>query len=411
MINSEKSNSFFASSFESAREIKTVYLDIAGRMHSQYKELVLHPPLGYRIVTNSMGFDRISNAAAKMNILYHFQERILGKAIPVNLSKAYMEKFTKLPPEIAFTYASGHVVFRDEPWIVDMEFVTQLTGDSINHFRRYKRIIGRMLSSNRCKKIICWTEAAKRTILENMDCENFENKIEVVRMPVPRKNFKKIYDNKDTIKLLFVGSANILGEFEFKGGQEVLKAFKLLNKKYPKVELVVRSDVPAEMKKLCKDVSNLRFLEGILPWSAVEKEFKSADIFLFPSHSTPGLAILDAMSYELPVITTDVWANPEMVEDGQTGLLVKKASNVPYYVDNFIPNWSYIPTSKFMKAVKKTDERVIRDLVEKISILIEDEKLRRRMGVAGRREVETGKFSIKKRTEKLKRIFDEATEQ
>ena len=49
------------------------------------------------------------------------------------------------------------------------------------------------------------------------------------------------------------------------------------------------------------------------------------------------------------------------------------------------------------------------ELVEKTSILIDDEKLRRKMGKAGRQEIETGKFSLEKRNERLRKIFDKAT--
>jgi glycosyltransferase involved in cell wall biosynthesis len=389
--------------------VKKVYLDVAGRVHSLYKELILHPPSGYRFVTNYPSWDKISSAATRMERLYVFQERVLGKIIPVNLSKAYLEKFKKSPERTDLTYATGHVVFRDEPWVVDMEFVIQLTGYDVAHFRRYKRFIGKVLASKNCKRIICWTESAKKSVLYNMDCEDFAHKIDVVRLAVPKKTFIKKYDCKEKIKLLFVGSANILGEFEFKGGQEVLKAFMILRKKYSNIELVVRSDVPQEIKSMYKGIDNIKLLEDVLPWSEVEREFRSADVFLFPSHSTPGLAILDAMSYELPVITTDVWANPEMVENGKTGFVIKKSERVPYYVENFIPNWSYNPSTKFMRAIKNVDPEVVNELVEKTSILIEDEKLRRRMGRAGRQEIETGKFSLEKRNNQLKRIFDEAT--
>jgi len=148
----------------------------------------------------------------------------------------------------------------------------------------------------------------------------------------------------------------------------------------------------------------------MIPWEQLDQEFKTADIFLFPSHSTPGLAILDAMSYELPVVTTDVWANPEMVEDGKTGFVINRSAKIQYYSENFIPNWSHYPTSKFMKTIKATDPAVVKELVEKTSVLIEDEGLRRSMGKAGREKIEEGKFSISKRHEKLKKIFDEALE-
>ena len=49
-------------------------------------------------------------------------------------------------------------------------------------------------------------------------------------------------------------------------------------------------------------------------------------------------------------------------------------------------------------------------MAEKVSLLIENKELRISMGRAGRWEVEKGKFSLEKRTKKLKRIFDEATE-
>jgi len=137
----------------------------------------------------------------------------------------------------------------------------------------------------------------------------------------------------------------------------------------------------------------------------LEQEFKFADIFLFPAHTTPAMVILEAMSYELPVITTDVRANSELVEDGKTGFLIKKSEKVPYYIDDFVPNWG---TPEFDNAIRTVDLKVVQELVEKTSILIEDRELRRKMGKAGRKEVETGKFSIERRKEKLKRIFDEA---
>lgn len=61
-----------------------------------------------------------------------------------------------------------------------------------------------------------------------------------------------------------------------------------------------------------------------------------------------------------------------------------------------------------MKSIKTTDRKVVEELVEKTSVLIEDAELRRKMGKFSRREVETGKLSIEKRSEKLKRLFDQA---
>jgi len=390
--------------------VKKIYLDIAGRMHSLYKNLVSYPPEGYHVVTQNANWDKLSAVATRANTVYSFQQKVLSKVFPVNLVKAYLEKGKRLPENTDLTYAAGHLVFRKEPWVVDLEFVTQLAGYNIKHFKRHRRLIEKTLASEHCKKIVCWTEAGKRTVLENMNCDGFEHKVEVVPLAVPRKDFIKDYSGKGRVKLLFVGSANIpTGEFEYKGGKEVLEAFIILLKRYPQIELIVRSSIPEQVKVNYGGLDNLTIIDEIIPWEQMEQEFKSADIFLFPAHNTPGLAILDAMSYELPVITTDVWANPEMVEDGKTGFVIRKSERVRYYAENFIPIWSYHTGSQFMKSIESSDPEVVAELVQKTSLLIENEDLRKSMGKAGRQEIETGKFSIKKRNAKLRGIFDEAT--
>lgn len=388
--------------------MKKVYIDVAGRMHSLYEELIDYPPPGYQFVTKGTSWDKAFSVAAKINVTYVFQERILSKMLPVNLSKAYLERFKKPPEGTALTYATGHLVFRKEPWVVDLEFVTQLTGYSVRHFKRYKKLIEKILASRHCKKIICWTEAGKRTVLENLNCESFTQKVEVVHLGAPKKNFSKEYAKKE-VKLLFVTSANIGGQFELYGGKEVLEAFIRLRKKYGNLNLTIRSDMPYSIKRRYQGIEGLQIIEEIIPWDLLEAEFQSADIFLFPAYATPGMVILDAMSYELPIITTDVWANPEMVEDGKTGFVIKKSQRVQYYTENSIPNWGHRTGSRFMKSIKTTDPKVVEELVEKTSILIENPDLRGMMGKAGRGEVESGKFSLEKRNEKLKRIFDEAT--
>lgn len=64
-------------------------------------------------------------------------------------------------------------------------------------------------------------------------------------------------------------------------------------------------------------------LTGGLPRSAMEQYYRNADVFCLPStYEGLPLAILEAMGYALPVVTTDVSGNPEAIVDGVTGLLV-----------------------------------------------------------------------------------------
>jgi len=386
--------------------MKKVYLDIAGRMHSLYRELLENPPDGYEFVTSTTLWDRSSRAAAKTDFSYLFQKNFLRKVVPVSLIKAYLERWKRIPQGTNLTYSAGHLVFRKEPWVVDFEFVTQLAGYNLRHFKRYKKLIEKVLASEHCKRIMCWTEASKKSVLWNLDCREFEQKVEVIPLAVRKKDFTKTYDDTK-VRLLFAGSANIPGEFALKGGKQVLEAFIHLKRAYSNLELVIRSDMAGEIKSIYNQIEGIRIIDKVIPWEQLEQEFKSADIFLLPAHSSQDVAVLDAMSYELPVITTDVWANPEWVEDGKTGFLIKKSERVHHYTEKFIPNWSS-PHNRRM--YKTADPKVVEELVEKTSILVENEELRRKMGRAGRQEIETGKFSIERRNEKLRRIFDEATE-
>ena len=383
--------------------MKKIYLEPMWKLHSFYKELISCPPEGYEFIISQTLTEETFEAASKINLSYPLAYQ-LYEIIPLNLIKSYWERFKKIPEGIDLTYSCGHLIFRKEPWVIDLEYVSMPLGHS-KHFRRYKGLIERTFASRYCKKILCWYEAARKTILSNLDATGFEHKIEAVPLSVRRKNFTKSF-NGNKVKLLFVGSANIPGEFGIKGGAEVLETLLHLNRKYDNLELVIRSDMPQGMKDRCRHLKNIKIIDKRIPWQLLEQEFKTADIFLLPAHNTPWLAFLDAMSYELPVVTIDAWANSEIVEDGKTGFVVRKSDRLQYYTGNFLPNWD---TSQFKKAIRTADPNVVQELVEKISILIEDKELRRKMGKAGRQEVEQGRFSIKRRNERLKRIFDEAT--
>jgi glycosyltransferase involved in cell wall biosynthesis len=373
-------------------------------MHSYYKGLMANPPLGYQFVTPESSLERATKAASKVDFSYPL---FLGidSILPLNLIKSQLWRFTTTPSNVDLTYSYDHLICRKEPWVVDLEYVSFLVSYNLKHFQRFKGVVQRILASKYCRAIICGTEAAQRTVSLNLDCTGFEHKLEIVPFAVRKIDFVKNFAH-NKIKLLFVGSTNILGAFETKGGRETLEAFVLLTKKYSNLELIVRSDVPTDLKHKYSNCSNIRIIDQIVPWDILEQEFKSADIFVLPVHNTPFSAFLDAMSYELPIITIDAWANPEIVEDGKTGLLAQKSDSIPYYKENFLPTFG---TPQFKRAIRTPDPRVVECLAEKISILIDNEELRRRMGRAGRWEIEHGRFSVAKRNAKLKEILDEAT--
>jgi glycosyltransferase involved in cell wall biosynthesis len=385
---------------------KRVFLDVQWKMHSLYNELVSFPPEGYQFVTAPTSVDHISRLASKMRLAYVLQQRILAPLLPLVLLKSYMEKYLKTPPNRPdLTYACEHMVFREEDWVVSMGGVTELVGGEGRHVRQFRKLIEAKLGSVRCKGVICYYEAARKSLETGLDCRGFEDKVFVVHLAVRKKSLDKNH-NREKVRLLFVGSANIPGQFEIKGGKETLEAFINLQKKYDNLELVIRSDVPQDIRDRYRGLPNLRIIDQITPWETLEQEFLAADIFVMPAHCTVAMAMLDAMSYEMPVVTTDVYANPELVQDGSTGFVVRQPDNVSYSRGG-LPVSMFSPS--FTKAIKRTDRRLVEDVVRQTSMLIENPDLRRRMGKAARQEVEEGKFSIERRNRKLKEILDRAT--
>jgi glycosyltransferase involved in cell wall biosynthesis len=251
---------------------------------------------------------------------------------------------------------------------------------------------------------------AKKSILLNYDCTDFSQKMHVIPHIATSKNFTKEY-RKDRVRFLFVGTANSTRDFNMKGGYEALEVFNILSKKYSNLELVIKSRVPDDIKLRYSANPNIRIIDEILPWALLEEEFKQADIFLFPSHMLQNTVVLEAMSYELPVITTFIGSSGgEFVEDGITGFVVPSPEALPYFKGNYMLTSETIYWELLARTEDTVDMEVIKALVERASLLIENPDLRTKMGKAARKEIDEGRFSIKRRNLKLKEIFDTATQ-
>ncbi len=400
---------------------RLVYFEPSGKLHPSFRYLLDYPPPGYAFTLGNGTWERLVGGITRMDALYYNVWR-LADVLPVNLVKSRLERFVRKPPkETCLTFSINHIVCRDEPWIVLIEWVHMLSGFWMPEFSRHKQAIEKALGGDWCKRVLTWCEPARNSILANLDCRAFRHKIDILPLAAPPVQFVKTFEER--VRLLFVGSANTprgmlsslaladVYDFHIKGGKEVLQAFARLKPAYPDLELVVRARVPAEIQRRYRHMPGLTIIEDQVTRQRLEREFQSADIYLFPCHqTTPWASLLEAMSYELPVIATDVFANPELVDDGRTGFLVRGAEKIPYYDENerFIPSMVTPKRREFLRALEQVDEQLVDELVAKTKILVEDTALRRTMGRAARWEVEHGKHSLGHRNAKLKAILDEA---
>jgi len=93
-----------------------------------------------------------------------------------------------------------------------------------------------------------------------------------------------------------------------------------------------------EMKMESLELTELVTLVTPVNPKMKEQELDRADIFLFPSYFKQEcfpLVILEAMMHELPIITSNIGAIPEMITNGKEGLLVE-ARNISEFANAVI---------------------------------------------------------------------------
>ena len=116
-----------------------------------------------------------------------------------------------------------------------------------------------------------------------------------------------------------------------KGTFELLRAFARLAPRFPSATLVCAGDGEAgKLQQLAAELGIAGQVEspGWLSPEQMAGELSRATVFALPSHNEGvPMALLEAMSRSLPVLTTPVGGIPEVIENDRNGLLVP-AGNV-----------------------------------------------------------------------------------
>jgi glycosyltransferase involved in cell wall biosynthesis len=386
---------------------KLIYVEPIVECHAFAFQMQVFPPNGYKVLIPPPRLHKKLWDVTTGSSFSRFLWRSADTFVPTTLVTAWLNQWFFPPPEAAATYSTDHLVFRREPWMLEVEFAALLVGGLAKHLKRFRRIVESALNSRHCRGIRCWSEAGRQSLLSDLNSSDFEHKVELIHYAVPPRRFRKEYQDSK-VRLLFVGSGTAEGGFDYRGGREAVAVFAALRQRYTNLELVLRSDVPRDVRAQFGRVAGLRIIDRYISRGELDREFQSADILIIPSHNTSPMIVLDAMSYELPVVTIDSWANAEYVSNGETGLVAKRSRNLSYYyADTRQPGFA---SEGFLQAIRMPDPEVVADLSEKTRLLVENPDLRRRMGKAARREIEEGKFSLAIMNDRLRRLFECACE-
>jgi L-malate glycosyltransferase len=202
--------------------------------------------------------------------------------------------------------------------------VTTLHGTDITLVGRdasYEPVV--TFSINQSDGVTAVSEDLKRETFQHF---NITNDIEVIPNFIDLEKFKK--QKKDHFKkaicpndeLLVVHTSNFR---KVKRVGDVIEVFYNIQKEIP-AKLLMIGDGPERVhaEQQCRDLhicDDVRFLGKL---EAVEEVLSVADLFLMPSEKESfGLAALEAMACEVPVISSNTGGLPELNIQGVTGFL------------------------------------------------------------------------------------------
>ena len=122
--------------------------------------------------------------------------------------------------------------------------------------------------------------------------------------------------HKEGNKFLFVGR-----DFVRKGGDIVVRAFKLLKQKNPQVELYIAGPPENPMEE--KDrITGIYYL-GEVNKIELNELYNKCDIFCMPSRfEAYGLVFPEALAFGLPCIGRNDFSMKEFIQEGQNGYLI-----------------------------------------------------------------------------------------
>ncbi len=178
-------------------------------------------------------------------------------------------------------------------------------------------------SINKSDGVTAVSESLKQDTVKQFDIEKH---IEVIPNFIDFNRFRKV--DKDHFKKALApnGEKILVHTSNFrkvKRVEDVVKIFKQVYDKIPSKLLLV-GDGPERrnVEQKCREIGLCHEIRFLGKQQAVEELLAISDLFLMPSESESfGLAALEAMACEVPVISTNTGGLPEVNIHGQTGLL------------------------------------------------------------------------------------------
>lgn len=305
------------------------------------RETMLHPPDGITFIPqqslDSMKRDHeLSNSKSTSKI---FNLLFYNNFIPKKDLK-----------NIDIIYSPGKFILNKFPHVIEIDNVATLAYYNLTLLKVLKPFIKSKLKSKYCKKIICISEAAKKSVVNYFNDEIITNKCTVIYPYLDEKFFHVETKKEPSItRFLFIST-----DFYLKGGKELLNAFDNITNEYANCELTIitkTAKLSQEIKKKINQNKKINLVEANLDKEQLYNNFYSThDVFIMPTyHDSLGLVFLEAINMNMPIIATNYFATPEFVLDHNNGFLIDPPFSV--FKKDFTPDdkWWTVDKSEYAK--------------------------------------------------------------
>lgn len=224
-------------------------------------------------------------------------------------------------PHAAVAYMAKKILLTENRYV---PVITTLHGTDITLVgknRAFAPVVA--FSINKSDGVTAVSESLKKETHEYFE---IEKEIKVIYNFIDFNRFQK--SNKDHFKKAIAPNGeriltHVSNFRKVKRVEDVIKVFKKVYEKLP-CKLLLIGDGPERqnMEELCRQIGLCHEIRFLGKQDAVEELLAISDLFIMPSASESfGLAALEAMACEVPVISTNRGGLPEVNIEGETGFL------------------------------------------------------------------------------------------
>lgn len=316
--------------------------------------------------------------------------------------------------DLAFV-TSVPYTYGQNPWVIEVEDATTLFYPFVENGRTagldvrsspYFATVKALLEADNCRGIVTHMRSTAEMIPTLFGSETIARKVTYSPLGValPEKWQQHEDEGDAPINLLFTNSWHQNPDgFFLRGGLDVLEAFDVLRRRYPRLRLTLRSGLPRLEERHIRMVEAgwVRIISWFLPPKRMAELQRESHIYLLPAARIHIVSVLQAMSYGQAVVVSDGWGMEEYVEHGRNGLVVPGRKKVAWadreagmLRENYGPMYG-------------PDQTVIDGLIESVSLLVEQRAVRKRLGGAARNDVAT-RYTLAQWNNALKAAFDKA---